>query len=61
MSIHPVQGNPVQLQNGLPATAAPGAAQQPAVSALPQYRVTISSAALARSAAGDKDHDSNSK
>jgi hypothetical protein len=61
MSIHPVQGSPVQLQNDPPATAAPKTAQQAAVSALPQDRVTISSTALAKSAGGDKDHDRDSK
>jgi len=61
MSIHPVQASPVQLQNDTPAAAAPKAAQQAAASALPQDRATISSAALAKSAGGDKDHDSDSK
>ena len=61
MSIHAVQGSPVQPQNDTPAAAAPKAAQRAAVSVLPQDRVTISSAALAKSAAGDKDHDSDSK
>jgi hypothetical protein len=58
MSIHAVQGSPVQLQNDAPAAAAPKAAQQAAASAPPQDRVTISSAALAKSASADKDHDS---
>jgi hypothetical protein len=61
MSIHPVQASPVQLQNDTPAAAVPKAAQQAAASALPQDRVTISSAALAKTAGGDKDHDSDSK
>jgi hypothetical protein len=61
MSIHAVQGSPVQLQNDAPAAAAPKAAQQTAASALPQDRVTISSAALAKSSGGDKDHDYDSK
>jgi len=61
MSIHAVQGSPVQLQNDPPAAAAHKAHQQAAVSALPKDRVTISSAALAKSAGGDKDHDSDSK
>jgi hypothetical protein len=61
MSIQAVQGNPVQLQSDPPAAAAPKAAQQAAVSAVPQDRVTISSAALAKSAGADKDHDSDSR
>ncbi len=61
MSIHAVQGSPVQLQNDASAAAAPKAAQQAAASALPQDRVTISSAALAKSSGGDKDHDYDSK
>ncbi len=61
MSIHAVQGSPVQPQNDTPAAAAPKAAQQAAAAALPQDRVTISSAALAKSAGGDKDSDHDSK
>ena len=61
MSIHAVQGSPVQLQNDAPAAAAPKAAQQGAASALPQDRVTISSAAQAKAAGGDKDHDGDSR
>jgi hypothetical protein len=37
------------------------AAQQAAASAVPQDRVTISSAALAKSSGSDKDHDHDSK
>jgi hypothetical protein len=58
MSIHAVQGSPVQLQNDTPAAATPKAAQQAAASAVPQDRVSISSAALAKPSGGDKDHDS---
>jgi hypothetical protein len=61
MSIHAVQASPVQLRNDTLAAAAPRAAQQAAASILPQERVTISLAALAKSAGGDKDHESDSK
>jgi hypothetical protein len=61
MSIHAVQGSPAQLQNDAPAAAAPKAAQQATASTLPQDRVTISSAAQAKAASGDKDHDGDSK
>jgi len=61
MAIQAVQGNSAVFQTELQSSAASKQPPQPTASTLPQDRVTISAAALAKSSGGDKDHDNDSK
>jgi hypothetical protein len=61
MAIQPVQSSPALYQSEANSGSLSATRQATAPSAVPQDRVTLSSAAKAKAAGLDKDHDGDSK